>query len=195
MVFPPDFTYPHQKVITAHVAAQCIAGLVSEHRAVVQAGGCSGLWPLALAHYFDHVYTFEPAPTNFRYLQANIVSTPNISARECALGDTQAWVGLTRPKPHAGIWRVSGDGEVLMEPLDDVVGDEPIDAIVLDVEGSEVAALRGAERVITTHRPLLWFEYLSHTDEIDAVLAGYGYAPAARGIGGDCYSVHRTRVP
>lgn len=194
MTYPPDFTFPAEKQVTAQVAAKTIADLVPEHRAVVQAGGCAGLWPLALAHYFDRVYTFEPEPVNFRVLQQNVVETPNITARGYALGDRSAWVGMTRPKPQAGLWRVSGDGEIPMMPLDAVLGDAPVDAIVLDVEGSELQALRGAERLIERHRPLLWFEFHHNTDAITAFLSAHGYIPPVHGVGGDCYSVHRSRV-
>ena len=194
MTFPPDFTYAAQKSLVARMAAQCIAGLAAGRGAVVQAGGCSGLWPLALARHFEQVVTFEPEPTNFRYLKANVSALPNVSAFDYALGETRARVGLTRPKPKAGLWRVDGDGEIPMVTLDEFVGDLVVDAIVLDVEGLEVDALRGAERLIDTHRPLLWFEFLHNAPEIEAFLAAHGYTPPARGLGSDCYSIHASRV-
>lgn len=193
MIYPPDFTNPVAKLETAQYAAECIAGLASARRAVVQAGGCAGLWPLALSTYFEHVYTFEPEPNNFRCLVANVASATNISAFEYALGETHACVGMTRPKAQAGLWRVNGDGEIPMVALDDVLGDAVIDALVLDVEGSEVQALRGADRLIVTHRPLLWFEFLSNASAIEAFLASHGYTRPARGAGGDHYSVHLSQ--
>jgi FkbM family methyltransferase len=191
--FPPDFTFPEEKTVTAHVAAQAIAGLVTERRAVVQAGGCSGLWPLALSQYFERVYTFEPAPSNFPYLSQNIAGKPSITAYPVALGETPCGVALVRTKPKAGLWRVDGDGETPMVRLDAVVA-EPVDAIVLDVEGSELPALRGAERLIAAHRPLLWFEFMHDTDALSAFMAAHGYTPPVHAIGGDCYSVHASRV-
>jgi FkbM family methyltransferase len=194
MICPPDFTYPLEKWATAHVAARGIATVVTERRAVVQGGGCAGFWPLALAQYFGHVYTFEPAPTNFQCLQLNIAAAPNISAFPCALGDTQASVGMTRTKAQAGLWRVEGEGTIPMVTLDGVLGDVAIDALVLDVEGSELQAWHGAGRLIAAHRPLLWFEYLHQTAAIDAFLAAHGYTPPACGLGGDRYSIHASRV-
>jgi len=151
------------------------------------------LWPLALAHYFDRVYTFEPEPTNYQYLQSNIAATPSIMAFPYAVGDRRASVGLTRPKPHAGLWRVDGDGDIPLVPLDLVIGDV-VDALVLDVEGSEVPALRGAEHLITTYRPLLWFECLHHTEDIAAFLTAHGYVLPRPGVGADAYSVHESRT-
>lgn len=194
MTYPPDFACPKEKQVTAQVAAQCISGLAPARRAVVQAGGCSGLWPMALAHYFDRVYTFEPAPLNFEYLVRNISDVPNIRASDCALADRCGTSGLTRPKAGAGLWHLEGDGEVDVVTLDSLRFNEPIDAIVLDVEGAEVQAFNGAEQIITTHHPLLWFEYLHHTAEIDAFLAAHGYRPPERGIGADYYSIHASRA-
>jgi FkbM family methyltransferase len=194
VTYPPDFTFPEVKANTAHATAQTIAALVPERRAVVQAGGCSGLWPLALAEVFAKVYTCEPDPTNFRCLQANVAERENITALNVALGETHRRVGLTRPKPGAGLWRVDGDGTIPMVPLDALFIRTPIDAIVLDVEGSEVQALQGAARLIARHRPLLWFEFLRHTSEIESLLVAYGYTPPMHGIGSDRYSVHSSRT-
>jgi FkbM family methyltransferase len=182
--------FPKEKTVTAHVAAKAIADLAPARRTVVQAGGCSGLWPLALAHYFEKVYTFEPEPVNFKCLQVNVSDARNISAFGYALGETRKSVGMTRPKAGAGLWRVDGDGDVDMVPLDGFLGDVLVDAIVLDVEGHEVQAMKGAERLIAAHRPLLWFEYTNNTEAIEEFVMARGYTLPVRGIGGDCYSIH-----
>lgn len=194
MRYPPDFTVPGQKHIAASLAAESIAGLSRDRKVVVQAGGCAGLWPMALADHFDEVYTFEPEPTNFQYLRANVASRPNVYAYDYALSDTRGRTGLTRPKAQAGLWRMEGDGEIPVVTLDEFCGDLVIDALVLDVEGHEVPALKGAEQLITRHRPLLWFEYLQHTSEIDAFLEAHDYTSPAYGMGIDRYSVHTAHV-
>ena len=62
-----------------------------------------------------------------------------------------------------------------------------VDAITMDVEGSELTVLRGAHRILREDRPLVWVSV--HTDaqwmdenyvnasevEIDAYMAGHGY--------------------
>ena len=106
-----------------------------------------------------------------------------------ALGERSKRVGMAQPKKGAGLWRIAGDGEIPMVAVDDVVF-EPVDAIVLDVEGYEPQALEGAHRVITTYRPLLWFEFLHHRPAIETFLADHGYSAPMRGLGGDWYSVH-----
>jgi len=191
--YPPDFTHPHQKWVTAQVAAIAIAERSAGHGVVVQAGGCAGLWPLALSLYFARVYTFEPEPANVAALQTNVADWPAITVTAAALGSVPGRVGLTRPKAQAGLWRVEGAGDIPQVRLDDVIAD-PVDALVLDVEGAEVDVWRGAERLITTSRPLLWFEYVQHTDAITDWLTAHGYTRPVPGIGGDGYSVHASRV-
>jgi FkbM family methyltransferase len=193
MIFPPDFTYPERKTEVAAYVAGAIAVLAPARRVVVQAGGCAGLWPVALAKWFDQVYTFEPEPENYRCLQANIAGHPGITAQPIALGDRHATVGLTRHKPQAGLWRVLGAGDIPMAPLDDLI-DGPVDALVLDVEGSEPAAWRGAAQLIAKWRPLLWFECLTHPAMMAQDLAAMGYGPPQQGHGGDWYSIHQSRM-
>lgn len=194
MTFPPDFTHREEKTELASVVAMVIAQLAPARRVVVQAGGCSGLWPLALAKFFDRVVTFEPHPDNFECLRANIATTPTIAAFNAALGARETQIGLKRNKAQAGLWRVDGDGDIPMMRLDDVMGDVPVDALVLDVEGSELAAMEGAERLIARHRPLIWFECVEHVEAIHDFLDRHGYVPPRDGIYLDRYSIHESRV-
>jgi hypothetical protein len=47
---------------------------------------------------------------------------------------------------------------VSVERLDDLVTG-PVDVVKIDVEGAEAACLRGAERILREHRPLVIFEH------------------------------------
>lgn len=192
MRYPPDFTYPEAKSGMARYAAECIAALAPGRRTVVQAGGCVGLWPLALSQYFERVYTFEPAPTNVACLRQNIAESPTIRAFAGALSNQCGSAGLTRPKVGAGLWRLEGDGDVEVVTLDSRRLDGPVDALVLDVEGGEVAALEGADETITRGRPLIWLECIHHTAAIEAWLAAHDYGRTTRGIGRDYYSLHAS---
>jgi FkbM family methyltransferase len=188
--YPPDFRYAESKWLLAQLAAARIAGLARSHRRVVQAGGCVGFWPLALASGFETVVTCEPEPMNLRALRANTAAVPTIHVEPVALGATIGSVGLTRPTPGAGLWRVSGAGPIPQRPLDTLLEAGPVDAIVLDVEGAEVDVWRGAASLIAAHRPLLWFEDRDHSEPGRAWLAAHGYQPpqAAPGLGRDAYS-------
>lgn len=190
-VWPADLVNWRGKADTAEAAANWIARLCPQKRNVIQAGGCSGVWALMLAQHFEHVYTFEPAASNFAVLSKNVAATPNISAYNNALSDSRRMVEMTRTKPRAGMWEVGGPGDTLAVRLDDFLGDIVVDALVLDIEGSELAAWRGAEQMITTHRPLLWFEFNRNVPAIEAWLADHGYAKPTRSLGRDSFSVYK----
>ncbi len=49
----------------------------------------------------------------------------------------------------------SGGLEIEARRLDDLLGDRPVTFLKMDIEGSELAALRGAERIIRQQRPKL----------------------------------------
>ena len=189
--WPADLTNRKGKRLIAEWAAARIAQLSPQRRVVVQAGGCSGLWPVALAQHFERVYTFEPAPHNFECLRQNIARVPNIKAFNCALGDRPRRAALAREKPQAGMWEVTeAHGDTSVVRLDDVLGGSVIDALVLDVEGSELAAWTGAERLVVLHRPLMWFEFNRNVAALDAWLVERGYSRPKAGIGRDWFSVY-----
>jgi FkbM family methyltransferase len=129
---------------------------------VVQAGGNLGVFPSRLAEVFANVATFEPDAENFRMLRLN-VSAPNVNAFQMALGERTGTVGLSRIRRdgklnhHAGIVHVSGEGKVPMISIDSL-DLQACDAILLDVEGYELFALRGAIETIARCRPVVCVE-------------------------------------
>jgi FkbM family methyltransferase len=187
LIWPPDFTYRESKLHIAELAAARIAALSPQRRVVVQAGGCAGLWPRALAKHFEAVYTFEPEATNFQCLVHNC-DNPCIYPFRIALGDRPRTAGLDRHKAGAGLWRLAGDGSIPVLTLDSFCL-PACDALVLDVEGSELDVLRGAGRTIATHRPLLWFEFMHGTDALAAWLSDHGYDRPRLGLQNDWYSL------
>lgn len=162
------------RYITAAFAALEIAEAVRHRGCVVQGGGWIGLWPRELARWFDRVVTREPDPTNYAALQRNIAGLPQIDAWQAAYGATVGTTGLTRPQGASGEWRCDGPGDVPVVTIDGL-GIGPVDAIVLDVEGSELAALQGAEATISRDRPVIWLEYHHHRTAIAAWLQARGY--------------------
>jgi len=70
-----------------------------------------------------------------------------------------------------------------MGPAGDPIDRLRIDAIKLDVEGGELAALQGAMRVLTEHRPMIFSEMLRrharafgyHPNDIIALMTSLDY--------------------
>ena len=142
----------------------------------VQAGGHVGMWPDQLARVYGKVITFEPDPALFACMEKNLAGRENIEMHRKALGRTDAEV-LMMPHPSAGSWYVSDRGRVLVKQTTiDGLNLPACDAIILDIEGSEVEALAGAAETIKKFRPVLHLEILKrHTEATQRAVADMGY--------------------
>lgn len=155
------------------------------HRVCIQAGGHVGLWPLKLARHFDHVLTFEPDPDLFRCLVRNTAGAGNITCSQAALGARRGHLKML-PHSKAGSWSINPHGTHLVnvETIDDVLkhsGLEHCDALVLDIEGFEVEALKGAEQTITARRPVIHVEELrAHRQASARHMRSIGYRETQR---------------
>ncbi len=93
-----------------------------------------------------------------------------VKVHACAVGDAPGTLPFYIPTGQTGYSSLlessatahGADVQVVQVPvqrLDDLIGDdEPIDAMKIDVEGVELAVLRGAQRVLKRCRPLLLYE-------------------------------------
>lgn len=122
----------------------------------VQAGGHCGVWPRDLGLKFGTVYTFEPDPVNFRCLCVN-APAENVFKFNAALGDKRGTVDLERRPANCGAHQISGPGRIPVLMIDDL-GLSACDVIYLDIEGSELPALKGAQRTIQACRPVIAVE-------------------------------------
>lgn len=151
-----------------------------------------------LAPHGRHV-AWEPLPAFASALRRDF---PGVHVREAALADTAAerdfthvlaepgWSGLAaRPTPRGGR---TATLSVRTERLDDVLPEDIRPAFVkIDVEGAEAHVLRGAERTLRRHRPLIAFEHGRGSAEhlgtapggLHDLLNGFGYA--VTGLDGD----------
>lgn len=151
----------------------------------VQAGGHAGFWPKRLAESFRIVHTFEPEPLLYQCLIRNSKAegerVGDIVAYPAGLGAVNS---QARFKSHcsAGSWRVdeAGETEVQLVALDSLTL-TACDAIMLDIEGYEVKALRGAAQTIAQFKPVILCELLPRSKiEIEDWLRKNGYALAER---------------
>lgn len=129
-------------------------------RTCVQAGGNVGVYAQELSRHFDLVVTLEPDPENWECLTRNVVAC-NIVAHHAALGDSAGRVTTYRP-PH----EVANYGATCIKPSDTGVPVRRIDDallgqldfLLLDVEGYELPALKGAVETIKRCRPVIAVE-------------------------------------
>jgi hypothetical protein len=156
---------------------------IAEGAVCVQAGGACGVWPARLAKDFERVYTFEPVAENMLCLKKNIEGMLNVVPTFGALGNPDASCGEVQhvgmgqhpnERHNAGSMQVKyvarlndqtlpADFLPLLCGIDmdilPVLGPaEHLAAILLDVEGFELEAIKGAQQAIDRFRPLIVVE-------------------------------------
>lgn len=126
---------------------------------------------------------FEPNPASYRLLEDNVRNNGLAEicrTRPAAVGATGGHVRTVAPSDHnTGMATVEPDpsGAVTMVTLDDELLAEPrVDVIKIDVEGWELDVLRGGERVLREHRPILYVEIMQPKfDAVERHLRDRGY--------------------
>jgi len=149
---------------------------------IIQAGGNVGLYPEALGHTFGHVMTFEPDPVNYECIRRN-VGAQNVIWWQGALGERMGACGMVEVMTHnCGAHRIEPDEDGGI-PLFTIDGMEMTpDVIWLDVEGSELPALKGAAETLKRCKPMVIVElkglgeaYGYTNDDVHAYLEDFGY--------------------
>lgn len=161
------------------------------HKVAVQAGGHCGIWPRWLAKRFERVYTFEPNADNWECLQANcrtLLDSAAIIAVNACLGAEPTKIAMkVNGKNTGGHKGTREQGDTPVVTIDGLALDA-CDLIVLDIEGMELPALRGASRTIDEFSPVLMLEDRGHgdrhgwggRDELFAWLTDHGYREKER---------------
>jgi FkbM family methyltransferase len=129
-------------------------------------GDTLGQFSLATQGQFDHYTGFEPDPGTYEVLTQYVANRPALANRvtlvPAGVSDTagtlsffQGWGGGSRLRnPQETI--TGNITEVPCIRLDDYFANKrPPTLIKLDVEGAELAGLRGAQQLIETHKPNL----------------------------------------
>jgi FkbM family methyltransferase len=168
----PDLAYPPSAdwVIPSIYASQFVLEQyrygevvdVSKGDVFLDCGACCGetaVW--AANRGAGKVYSFEPHPESQGYLLANAKKYGHgrISLVPCGVGATEGRAGMITEAGNLGGTRLVMDtaGAASVVVLDDWCRENAVrpDFIKMDIEGAEMAALRGARKVITENRPRL----------------------------------------
>lgn len=152
---------PYEHKLLAHIGQQKYKGVA------VDVGAHIGNHALYLAALGLRVMAFEPL--HFGALMGNIKLNPELSITpySCALGDRKGWVRpvgfahQTAPERWGDV-ELGGcskdtPGAVPMEPLD-AFFIKDVSLIKIDVEGMEVAVLRGARDTLADWHPDVFIE-------------------------------------
>lgn len=153
-------------------------------RLAVDVGAWYGPWTRRLSGLVERVLAVEPNPAVARVLDR---TTPaSVRVVQAAAGDLPGRTTLWVPGTGRGSEGVAGlqqrDGfapvEVDRVRLDDVLAAGPrppvageVALVKVDVEGFELEVLRGAERTLTEHRPVVVVELEHHRSDVGAAVA------------------------
>lgn len=159
-----------------------IAPAAGDH--VIEGGACTGDTAIVFSNTVGaagKVYAFDPVGNHLEILRENI-SRPgfgNVKLFPYGLSDKNVEAAPIMLSSYDPGWRVKDDAVPLVR-IDDLVmrGEiERVDFIKLDVEGSEMAALRGATSSIHRFRPKLAISVYHKPDDFFEVIefvAGLG---------------------
>jgi len=128
----------------------------------VDVGAHIGFWAKDMAERFGKVYCFEASPSNFGCLVKNLAGYDNVELSCLAVGDKEGYCKIGRDDIRAlnsGSEYVTLDkaGSIRMVSLDDC-NLPGCDFLKVDVEGFELAVLRGAKRTIREYKPVIIME-------------------------------------
>jgi FkbM family methyltransferase len=171
----------------------------------VDVGANTGLYAFQLARLVGRggrVHAFEPDPVSVAILQALGRHQANLTVHPIGLSDRSDQATLHVPvfagrrlgalatlsAPHDGTEVERESVSIRVEPLDATLAhsERPISFIKIDVEGHELAVLRGSEKTLRRFQPamLIEIEQRHQQQEIGVTfqyLSGLGYAGYAIG--------------
>ena len=160
-VDPADFNVSRQLLTRGEYdwkEVQLLSRLLNRTSRVAVVGAHIGavLIPLVRMAALRSAIAYEPSPRNFKLLQINLVQSglnQVVEAKNVAVGEQSGRARFTENRINTGNSRLSahsGNVEVALETLDATIPDEwdAIDLMVMDIEGAEVRAMRGAARTL-----------------------------------------------
>lgn len=150
-------TYEREKAMLFAKAVKASYG------AVWDIGAHAGYFSLIAAKYSPHVVAVEPLPTNIRFLQRHleINNVENVSIVEAAIAAQSGQADFEMDGTYMGHVSTSAlhrENILRIEAtsLDDLLRHYDVPAVIkMDIEGGEIAALKGADRLLSA--PTIWF--------------------------------------
>jgi FkbM family methyltransferase len=168
-------------VLRGEPELKMVPALCDRERLMLDVGANRGMYAAAALRFSKGVVAFEPQPHLAALMRKCLPSSVEIA--ECAVSDTTGVATLfvpLDPRGHAEARIIGQSGErgehagvprrVPTVSLDQAI-DRPVGLIKIDVEGHEIAVLRGADRIVGRFRPnvIIELEERHHPGTIDWV--------------------------
>lgn len=101
------------------------------------------------------IITFEPEPENYDYMRNALSTVENIEMIQAGVYSESTVLHINTGDGSNSAISQNGDFAIPVKSIDDVLDGDEATFIKMDVEGSEMSALIGAERTIRTYKPKL----------------------------------------
>lgn len=168
---------------------------------ILDIGANIGNHAVYFSSHAAHVYSFEPNPRTFDLLSFNAKMAGNVTPFNVGLGEREETLELNENPENMGASSIRyGAGAdrpkvpIAVKRLDDIALDLPsINLVKIDVEGFEPYVLRGGQRTLEKHQPVVLLEqhapeFVNGTTDSIELLKEMGYRfcwhqPANAGAG------------
>jgi FkbM family methyltransferase len=162
---------------------------VTDWSCAIDGGAHVGTWSRTMSGRFGQVIAIEPSADTREALLVNLQAfgCANVDVRGVALGDKPGTVVMTLDGRGADLkntgarYARAGGGDVSVVTIDSWQLPS-LGLLKLDIEGSEVVALRGAVETLQRCKPVviyedkyLWKRYAEPRDACETVLLSVGY--------------------
>jgi len=143
-----------------------INNLLKPDHVAIDIGAHIGYFTIMMAKLCKQVIAFEAEPRNAAILEQNIKSNnlTNVIRQCVAVGDHYGWIQLYLCNDNSGMHRIYPSVlctdisiSVPIIPLDSTY--HKIDFIKMDIEGSELGALKGMEALLKINHPKMIMEF------------------------------------
>ncbi len=104
---------------------------------------------------FSRILAFEPDQETYGRLARNFANEPAIETINAGLHRRRGTLRFDNAGTRGSIITDSGEIEIPVVGLDEVLGSDRVTLIKMNIEGAEHEAIRGAEKAITTWAPKL----------------------------------------
>jgi len=163
-------TRPHKEPLFRDIITYLIRkGLIQNN--IIEGGAFIGDNALPWAKNIPGtVYAIDPSPGNCQYMRylANMNSINNVTIIENALGDKVEELSTSDDLYMCSFKKNEGSSKVMSTSLDILLANRIIDSIGFihfDIEGFEYKAIKGAECLISTFKPIIAYEQHLTTDD------------------------------
>ena len=165
---------------------------VKDFRRAIDVGAHIGTWTVPLSEHFELVDAIEPYGPSYHLLDENTKNCQNVAIKNAALWDKDTLLEVRKVGVNSGevrVFEVNGSpagnvvqGICLDSAVDGTTGSVGLDGIGLikiDVEGSELRVLSGAQETIKRCKPVVVIEE-GHSVEAVSWLVNLGMKEVGR---------------